>query len=47
MLTDAVSHLLRRVLAASSTRVDDPTEQRLAALERGLAALASQLAAPR
>jgi transcriptional regulator with XRE-family HTH domain len=45
--TDAVADLLRRVLAASSTRAADPTEQRLAALERGLAALASQLAAPR
>ena len=42
--TDAVADLLRRVLAASSTRASDPPEQRLEALERGLAALASQLA---
>lgn len=41
--TDAVADLLRRVLAASSTRAADPTEERLAALERGLAALASAI----
>ena len=41
--TDAVADLLRRVLAASSTRAADPTEERLAALERGLAALAAAI----
>lgn len=41
--TDAVADLLRRVLAASSTRAADPTEERLAALERGLASLASAI----
>lgn len=41
--TDAVADLLRRVLAASSTRAADHTEERLAALERGLAALASAI----
>ena len=45
--TDAVADLLRRVLAASSTRAADPTEQRLEALERGLAALASAIGSAR
>lgn len=45
--TDAVADLLRRVLAASSTRAADPTEERLAALERGLAALASSIGSAR
>jgi transcriptional regulator with XRE-family HTH domain len=45
--TDAVADLLRRVLAASSTRAADPTEERLAALERGLAALASAIGSAR